>query len=298
MTELFARKAVEWSRSLELFGDTPRVILGEGAGLIPLIFVSAFGWLVVQMLAVPIYRIFIPDFVRDVETVARRRAEESKKQQPEVAVKQARNDTAVRTVALVFSLFISQGSLALTWNPPQEVIADPDFGSSPQGSFYCAIAAGYFAWDIPITVFYGYGPGFMFHALAGLVLEMVGIHPFSQVVMSWANLFELSTPFLNMRMLLISSGRTGSLLFKFCERAFAAVFLFIRIIFGVYKAWEFISHVTVDLLSNESVIIRAKGQHFTIVAWTSVVLCFCMNVLNFYWFSKIVNLGSRHQKKD
>jgi len=292
--------AVAWSRSLNLFSGAAAV-LGEGAGVLPLILISASIWLAVQFSMVPLLRLVAPSYVQAVERVASEKAKESNRETPEVAVKSAMNDIGVRSCAFIFSTILSYGALVLTLNPPPEFVKDPDFGSTAYATFYCALAAGYFVWDLPITVIFGYGGGFLMHAIGCLSVEVIGLHPFAQDVVTFAHLFELSTPFLNARLLMIASGHTNSVFFKFCEAGFALVFFCVRILYGFAKSFAFARRVVVDLLSGDTQVVARKGAAFVPIAVLAVVLCVALCGLNAFWFSKIIKMatgkkGSKHKK--
>jgi hypothetical protein len=298
MERSFEAAAVEWSRSLGLFKGTPVVeLLGEGADVLPIVFASALTWFVMQMLYLPICRIAAPSFVSAVETVAKGKAKGS----VDIAIRDAHRDVGVRICALVFSTWLSYGAIRLNLDTPPQFVEDPHFSSSPYATFFCAVAAGYFVWDLPVCLIYGYGPGFLLHAVGCLFVELVALHPFNQVVMNFSHLFELSTPFMNFRILMISSGHTNSMLFSICEVCFCLSFLVVRIFYGYYKTYGFVARVATDLLSDQSQIAIRKGAAFVPIAWASCIMAVVLCMLNGFWLVKIVKMATganKPKKKD
>jgi len=296
MASSWEARAVEWSRNWASFGrmDDPLVSLfGDGARMIPLAFASAGVWLLLQKLTVPVCMVLAPSFVRSVKevaiakSIAKKRAKSSTR-----AATAALNDLGVRGVAFVFSCVASYGAVKLTFaDPPPSFEQDMFFAATPESTFYCAVAAGYFLWDLPMCLAYGYGFGFLLHAVSALLAEIIALHPLLQPVMSWAHLFELSTPFLNARLLMIACGRTKSLFFRLCEATFFFTFFAVRIVYGYFKSWGFITYTARDLLSDSSLIRNAGGTRLVVMAWTAITISTTLCVLNAFWGFGIVKLG-------
>lgn len=291
-TAAFEERAVEWSRNLHCC-DGASVFLGEGAHLLPITAILIVFWFAAQHSVVPVLRLVHPAFVEAVRKVAREKA----KDKPEKAERDALRDVGVRAVALIFAVIMSYSALVLRASPPREWEKEPDFAGTPFASFYCAVSVGYFVWDLYVTVVYGYGGGFLFHAIGGLAVEAIALHPYAQEITSFAHLFELSTPFLNLRLLLISSGWTSSLFFKICENGFGITFLVFRILFGWAVSFAFVKRVVLDLSQgNASRVVLQKGSAFVPVAILAVTLCVTLGMLNGFWFLKIVRMAKKSGK--
>jgi len=304
---------VEWSSRLARFGRMDDFIvsfLGEGTRLLPIICASAGVWLLVQKLTVPVAHRIFPSYVASVRAVAMAKATEKQKktearggggelQQQQhnnkeiglVAASAALDDLSIRCTAMIFSCVASYGAMKLTLNPPPNFEQDLFFASSPQSSFYCAVAAGYFLWDLPVCLTRGYGAGFLVHAVGALGAELITLQPVCQPVMSWAHLFELSTPFLNARLMMIASGHTKSALFRICEMSFFLVFFATRIAYGLPKSWDFISRTFRDVFGGASSLAAIGGARSVTLALTACGISSVMCVLNAYWFAKIVKVG-------
>jgi len=290
------RAVVEWSRGLaaHLGAVDVRIvnIFGEGVQMLPLVIVSTLCWFVVQFSVVPLCNLLAPSFVDAVKGIAEAKARRTKQadKTPAVMARSMMNDLGVRTVALVFSCVASYGAIKLALYPPPMFDQDMFFAAAPEALFYCAVAAGYFVWDVPVSLYHRYGAGFLLHAVSCLIVECIAIHPLMQPVMSWAHLYELSTPFLNVRLMMIASGHTKGRIFKACEMSFCIVFFLTRIVYGYYKSWGFVTHAVADLLSDKSLIAK-QGPLYVPMAWLAVSICTLLAFLNTFWFSRIAMLG-------
>lgn len=284
---------MEWSRGLGLFRGTVAEHLGEGAEVLPIVLISALGCLLVQHLVLPLFELLAPSYLKAVRDQAKAKAQRPGSDSETDgkldsracrAESEALTDIGVRFVALLFSAFVSYGALRLTFDPPPQFESNPISSSSPYAVFYCAVAAGYFLWDVVITVYYRYGGQFLTHAVAMLLVELIALHPFNQFVMSFSHLFELSSFPLNVRNLLIAGGRTRSSFFSWNEMAFGLSFFCVRIVYGYYKSFEYVTTNVRFLLGSESLISKHKGPFFVPVAWLSIALCLSLCSLNGFWF--------------
>lgn len=302
MAASYERAAVEWSRGLQCCGRA-RPLLGEGAEVLPIVLCAALAWLLLQLLAVPLGRAVAPQFVQSVRDTAWSKARSKSHalagdpaEEMLAAERAALADVGVRAAALAFSCYACFGSARLLLVPPESFGADPLFASDPVAQYYCAVAAGYFVWDVPVCIWYGYGPAFVVHAVTMLLVEFTALHPFYQSIMTTAHLFELSTPFLNFRQFCIASGRTDSRLFLASNVAFSLTFFFVRIVYGYPISFQFVYRVVSDLGGGSSQILERKGVLFVPAAWFSVCMCCALCVLNGFWFSQIVQSVLRHAR--
>jgi len=258
--------------------------LGGGTEVLHIVFLSALVWWAVQLLAVPFYSAVMPSYIRDVKAIARAKAKDSSEEAAIAAETETLADISVRTVAMVFSMVVSYGAVRLTLDPPPQFEQEPFAASSPFATFYCAIAAGYFVWDVVVTVYYGYGAQFLGHAVVMLMVELIALHPFNQYIMSFSHLFEISTSFMNWRHLMLVGGRQKSIFFAPVELIFGLVFMSIRILYGYTKSFLYVKDQMVGIYGQGAAIVKAKGEMFVPVAWLTVALCISLCALNGYWF--------------
>jgi len=287
--------AVSWSKSVQLLGPEAHMALGEGAEVLPLALVMCAVMFVVQIVSLPLYEILLPGFLQRVKDTAKQKQVKAVVHKPEAVVTQdALNDVRVRTVSFTFSLVVCYGAVRIALFPP-EVVAESRWVSSPPSIFYCTLAVAYFIWDLPVTLYYQYGFAFLMHAVLCLLTFLVGLRPYSQMAAIKFLLFELSTPLLNLRCLMLAGGLTNNTAFSICNTLFAVTFLIVRIFFGLPMSWQFASNVAADLLSSDSE--RVKQQPILVpIAWFLMFVVVALCSLNIFWALSIVRSGLRRRK--
>lgn len=85
--------------------------------------------------------------------------------------------------------------------PPRYQLAVAD------SQFYFALSTGYFLWDLIVSLWQGWGIGFVAHAVACLFVYSMSLHPFLHYHGMFFLMYEASTPFLHMRWYLLHTGR-------------------------------------------------------------------------------------------
>ncbi|KAG0246201.1 hypothetical protein BGX31_003915 [Mortierella sp. GBA43] len=98
-------------------------------------------------------------------------------------------------------------------------------------------------------------------------------------------MFELSTPFLNIHWFMDKLGMTGSIYQLINGVILLTVFLFARIIFGLYM-----SHHTYQ---NVMLVIDRVPLHLIVIYSAANVV---LNTLNLYWFYKMIESLARRFK--
>lgn len=141
----------------------------------------------------------------------------------------------IRIVALVHAFVISSLSLWLLVTD-QHLKRNPLFGYSQRAGAVYSVAIGFFAWDCCICVAHlqEYGWQFLVHAVACLSVYLFSMTPFAMYYGAVFLLFELSTPLLNMNWFLHKCDMAGTAWHQLNGVVFAAVFLVVRICFGLY----------------------------------------------------------------
>ncbi|KAL6949106.1 hypothetical protein ACO0QE_001596 [Hanseniaspora vineae] len=169
------------------------------------------------------------------------------------------------------------------------------FETTSENVVICLMAAGYFLWDLFISMYCSTLP-FVMHGLVSFVVYSIGLKPFINYYACIFLIFELSNPFLNIRWFSIkyqftsladSKKKTvlGSLLTKFFlinEIVFMLTFFNCRIVWGF---------VQIGLLINDFVIVRNDPRMDFLSA--SIIVCgnFMLDILNVYWFQTMVRIA-------
>lgn len=188
-------------------------------------------------------------------------------------------DTRVVGIAHAVIQAIGCSRVLLALEPTLSV----DFtGHSVASQLQISIALGFFTWDLCVCVRLADGAG-VAHAAACILVYLLCFvpEPFIQYSGCFFLLFELSTPFLHVRMILIMAGKTDTLLFKVCHYTFPLTFLVVRILAGVPVSIFWFREMIALVAEN------------TTGTPTAVAVCYMglnvlLNGLNIFWFSIIV----------
>lgn len=159
------------------------------------------------------------------------------------------------------------------------------FGSTGYLGLITTLALGYFTWDALIsTVYVAYfGPGFLIHGIMSAMVYFIGLTPFIQYYAPIFILFEISTPFLNLRWFGLKIPGLIPESFQLVNNAILIlIFFLVRICFGWYQAFTLFSDFYYlwdhELFSPFSAVIIFTGN-------------MVLNVLNIYWFYRMVKVA-------
>lgn len=162
-------------------------------------------------------------------------------------------------------------------------------GTSDYGSFVAAVTVGYFIWDLFICLVYFllFGLGFLFHAFASLYVFGCCLLPFCQPWIPAFLLFELSTPFVNVNWFAsrLPAGTFSDLTIVINGMCLLASFFTVRILWGFYA----VTLVAVDMWQQLATV-------NIIFPVTILSLNFLLNVLNVFWFHKMVLIAIKKAK--
>lgn len=185
---------------------------------------------------------------------------------------------------VIHALIVCTGCIYILLKP-DPVLVDGLYGTTPGSTLIFHIAAGYFMFDLTLCVVENWGPAFTIH---GLMCTLV----YTTVQFGFPNkgflqyyglsflLFELSTPFLHGRWLLIKLGHGKGLFYNIVQYGFAASFFVVRILIGWPMSILYLWPDVLDLLKSG----HCHSLVFTFfILMANVVLC----VLNGFWFSNI-----------
>ena len=193
-----------------------------------------------------------------------------------------RRDFEISFASMAHAALASLVSLSVVAFPDETIgIGDAAklFGFSPRAQAMFGVTTGFFVWDLftILTDPTQFDWPFLVHAVVCLSVYVLGQYPIFHYYGSAFLLFELSTPALNLRKMLLALGRKGTPLFVLTERTFGLLFLSARILFGLPISYLFLRDVRM-LLSHPEIPHHRRALSFFILANLS------MCTLNLYWF--------------
>lgn len=151
------------------------------------------------------------------------------------------------------------------------------------------VGAGYFLYDIVLclTKFDDNGIEFLVHAavccLVFCTASAMGVmHYYGAAFLMW----ELSTPLMYIRWLMLKSGLGASPALKAVNLAFAAVFFACRNVWGPVMTLNFWRESAAELASGSPALPPSA-------IWGIRFLACCLNCLNAYWFAQMARIALR-----
>lgn len=163
-------------------------------------------------------------------------------------------------------------------------------GSTPFGGMVGAVSAGYFIWDIWVCARYFdiFGVGFLLHGGAALFGMICTLIPYCQPWTASFLAFEISTPFVNLNWFAsrMPEGTFSDSFVIINGLLLMVVFFFIRIIWGFYA----IAQLAIDMTYS-------LDQINNFIPATLLVLNFGLDVLNVFWFYKMVRIARKKASK-
>ncbi|GMM30642.1 hypothetical protein DAMA08_033870 [Martiniozyma asiatica (nom. inval.)] len=196
--------------------------------------------------------------------------------------KKDRIDLSIRTVSLVQACLIVFLGLPVWKN--SYLSQDHVFAVTPYSAFYTSMALSYFIWDSFVCIYYlkYFGIGFLIHGLVSTLVFCIAvgygfIHYYSAAFL----LFELSTPFLNIRWIGIKIGLPASV-DLINNIILILIFFFVRICCG----WLWVYELALDLWAAK------ESEGFTYFGAGIILACNgVLDILNVYWFSKMITVA-------
>lgn len=194
-----------------------------------------------------------------------------------------RIDFHIHVVSLVQSVLIL--ILIIPCFYDLDLAEDRVFGYTPYSGFVTTMALGYFLWDSVMSIWYVqyFGIGFLVHGIVSSAVFAIGLSPFISYYAAVFILFELSTPFLNLRWFGLKVPGLFSETFQLINNAvLILIFFFVRICYGFYQAF--------NLFSDFYVNYQDERFHTTgaIIIFTGNVV---LDILNLYWFYRMVKVA-------
>ncbi|KAG9233417.1 TLC domain-containing protein [Amylocarpus encephaloides] len=223
--------------------------------------------------------------------------------------------TVINMLAL-WVMFMDEERKNMSW---QERV----WGYTGAAGMIQGMAAGYFLWDLCVTVqnVRLFGLGMLAHAMSALIVFSFGFRPFVNFYGCTFILYELSSPFLNFHWFFDKLDMTGSKPQLYNGIALLATFFSCRLVWGTYQSvrvyqdvWKAIHHspstssVHLDALKNSTAAgLDAAAGHSALPLHREGIMQFAgdeyvplwlgftylgsnivLNTLNFYWFGKMI----------
>ncbi|MCJ1432353.1 hypothetical protein MMC27_001709 [Xylographa pallens] len=218
----------------------------------------------------------------------------------------------VHVVSFVQSCIINFLALWVMWRDEERRNMDwreRVYGYTGGDGMIQGFAAGYFLWDLCISVMHVdvFGWGMLAHAVSALVVFSLGFRPFVNFYAPTFILYELSSPFLNIHWFCDKLHLTGSRIQLYNGLVLLATFFSCRLVWGTYQsirvyqdvwaaiqspgALPFLTNTTTTAdIDPHSEILRFQGDGVVPIwlACTYLGSNMVLNTLNFYWFGKMI----------
>jgi len=231
----------------------------------------------------------------------------------------------VHVVSLIQSTFITFLALWVMYVDEERKAMDWQqrvWGYTGAAGMIQGMAAGYFLWDLMVTVQHVkvFGLGMLAHAISALLVFSFGFRPFVNFYSCTFILYELSSPFLNFHWFFDKLDMTGSKAQLYNGLLLLATFFGCRLCWGTYQSvrvyqdvWNALHHkpatagINIDALSNGTAsaldasagksaapihneMMRFAGEEYVPLwlAFTYLGSNVVLNTLNFYWFGKMI----------
>ncbi|AOA62842.1 hypothetical protein PP7435_CHR2-0167 [Komagataella phaffii CBS 7435] len=202
--------------------------------------------------------------------------------------KKQRINFDIHVVALVQSFISILLTLPLFKDPMWK--EDPIFGHTPFSNLVSALTAGYFIWDSIVCIqhFKMFGLGFLLHAFAALYVFMMAFKPFCQPWIPAYLIFELSTPFVNINWFIarLPDGYVSTKFTVINGLLLMVTFFSVRIVWGLYAVVQTFADYW-----------PIRDQVPGWLALPIFALNLLLDVLNMYWFYKMVLIAKKKFKK-
>ena len=141
--------------------------------------------------------------------------------------------------ATLFALVCGYGGCYVWLFPSEEQVRSPLHGHNVLQEWLCLAAVGYFAYDLLVVLCIDYSHLYLLHAVLGATFAYLGgVVPLASYAGAFVMAFEVSTPFKNVRYVLLKMGYSKTLRFRVCELCFVISFLCLRLCVGLPAMWK------------------------------------------------------------
>ena len=204
-------------------------------------------------------------------------------------------------LGILFSLTAGPLGVYYSIYPQNPDVFTNIYGKSPDITLLMDYAAGYFLYDIIVSVIY-FDTATFIHGLACFLVYGLCNYPnsFIHQTGSFFLIFEFSTPFLNLRNIMLQLKQTKTPLFTICTYMFALTFFVLRIFVGIPRSYIFWQDILDLLFYNRMNNLNPK--HPIIIVYYMLLANIILNGLNIFWAYKIIQSVTKkrdiEKKKD
>lgn len=200
-----------------------------------------------------------------------------------------RLDMCVRVVSFIQAIIICVLGIPIFNN--QYLNQDHVFASTPYSKFYTSMALSYFIWDTIVSTIYVkfFGVGFLVHGIVSTIVFWIAVdYTFIQYYSATFLLFEISTPFLDIRWVGLKFDVLSETVKLINNIILILIFFFIRICWGWYQ----VGRLGIDLYAARN------SEGFTTTGAIIILTCnSVLDILNVYWFTKMMIVAIETLKK-
>lgn len=165
-------------------------------------------------------------------------------------------------------------------------------------------ALGYFVWDLAESVRHNMEWPWKVHALMGMLVFAVSAGVLAPPLMAWYATYwllnEASTPFFNLRTLMISYGGATRfpLAFLVVQLLFVTTFILVRVVWGAPRTYEVVTRTMSAAMGVGADADVARGKYDRIVFVYVGVSAVAMYALNCFWALGICRAIMRGKKEE
>lgn len=200
-----------------------------------------------------------------------------------------RLDFCIRVVSFIQAVIICGLGIPVFGN--SYLAEDRVFATTPYSKFYTSMALSYFIWDTIFSTIYVrfFGLGFLVHGIVSTAVFCIACeYKFIQYYSATFLLFEISTPFLDIRWVGLKYDVLSETFKLVNNIILILIFFFIRICWGWYQ----VARLGVDLYAARN------KEGFTTVGALIILGCnMVLDLLNVYWFTKMMTVAIETLKK-
>lgn len=179
----------------------------------------------------------------------------------------------ITAVLAVYGLFFASDGARLFGN---------HYSSTELTTFLSLFSSTYFVWDIFVVtqdsryVAIGETISYYVHAIACFCVMTASLRPFIHHMLLTVLIFEVSTPFVHIRRVMIATGNGSGPLYTIVQLLFAGLFFGSRIVFGYPACYKWAQQMLE--------LVDAGAAHSVPIIYMYLTLCTVICLLNAYWF--------------
>ena len=199
-------------------------------------------------------------------------------------------------LGIVFSCIAGPVGVYCNYYPQNGEVISSIYGKSDDIVLLLDFACGYFLYDIIVSMIY-FDRATLIHGIACFLVYGLSNYPqpFIHQTAAFFLIFEFSTPFLNMRNILLQLKRTDSIIFPICTYMFAISFFTVRIVVGIPRSYIFWQDILDLLFYHEKN--DLDPNHPVGIVYYMLVANTILNGLNIYWMFLIIQSVTKNRDK-